>query len=372
MAAVQPQPLPSRQCLVGGRTSRAKGHKVTSQRVPLLHGQVPDPAAIRREQTRRAAAALLAVTFVLLLPVAVTSAWIRGTILSTGGYVAAVSPAAANPTVRATVQQILTTQVDHVLKQAENKLPAAPGGLAGPLASGLADLAGNGISDFMTTQTFQRWWADVNRVTHDQLISVLNGNSSLVTTTGGRVVLNLLPLVNEVLHSISPSLPSVRAIPATACQAITRSSATACAQIPLFSASALAGPRHVYRILVAVTWLALILTPLAFACALAVSPRKRRTVLQMATGGTLTLLAALAAALWLRSSLIARAPTRYQAVTSVIVHALTGSLTNGLILTACCAVAGCALTAMALLCRRCPMHSALDKRGMPGDLTVSG
>jgi hypothetical protein len=41
-----------------------------------------------------ALAAALAATLVVLLPVEVTSAWIRGTVLSTSGYVAAVTYAA--------------------------------------------------------------------------------------------------------------------------------------------------------------------------------------------------------------------------------------------------------------------------------------
>ena len=69
----------------------------------------------------------------------------------------------------------------------------------------------------------------------------------------------------------------------------------------------------------------MILTPLAFASALAASPCRRRTLLHMTAGGTLTLLAALAMLSWLQSSLTARTDPRYQPVTSAILHALTSS-----------------------------------------------
>ena len=45
----------------------------------------------------------------------------------------------------------------------------------------------------------------------------------------------------------------------------------------------------------------------------------------MAAGGTLTLLLAMTMLCWLQSSLTARAAPRYQALTSAVLHALTGN-----------------------------------------------
>lgn len=195
-----------------------RGIQVTSQHVPGFHSEDPDlatepwwlpfgepppgPASrevTRRDLARRTAAAALAATFALLLPAAIMGAWIRSAILSTNGYVAAVTPVAASPAVRATVQEAVSAQVSAALSHAETSLPPAVGVLAGELA----DLAGHGVSDFMASAAFQRLWADANRLVHSQLISVLNGDSTLVTATGGQVVLNLVPLVNEALHTIS-------------------------------------------------------------------------------------------------------------------------------------------------------------------------
>ena len=290
------------------------------------------------------------------MPASITSAWIRGTILSTSGYVAAVIPVAASPAVRAAVQDAVTSQVDAALSHAGTSLPPSARVLAGRLRTRLADLAGNGVSQLMASQAFQRLWADANRLAHSQLISVLNGDSALVTATGREVVLNLLPLVNDVLHIVSEqlsamtggavSLSPVTTISAAACHAITGTASSACTQVPLFPAAALAGPRHVYRILVAIVSLVLMLTPLALAGALAASPRRRRTLLQMTIGGTLTVLAVMTAVSWGQSSLIDRAAPRYQAVTSVIVHALT---TGFCTMTTWCVAGGFVITAIALL-----------------------
>jgi hypothetical protein len=260
----------------------------------------------RQGRTRRALAAGLATAFVMLLPAAVTSAWLRGTVLSTSGYVAAVTPVATSPVVRATVREAVTSQSDAALNSAAKALPSVPAALAGPLTGGLAALSGNSVSQFMASPAFRQLWVTANTVAHSQLVALLNGNSTLVQPSGGQVVLNLAPLP----------------------------------KIPLLPATALAGPRQVYRVLTAATTLVLVLAPLAFAGALAASPNRRRTLLQMALGGTLTLVLADFAADRLQSILITRAAPPYQALTGVLVHALT----NGFFwLAAWLMAGGCAL-----------------------------
>ena len=329
----------------------------------------PGRAPIRWNRARRAVAAAHAAAVVVLVPASITSTWIRGTILSSSGYVAAVTPVAASPAVRAAVQDAVTSQVDAALSHAEASLPPSTRVLVGLLGTRLTGFARNGVSQLVASHAFQRLWADANRLAHSQLISVLNGDNALVTATGGEVVLNLLPLVNDVLHTVSGplsamtggtvSLPPVTAIPAAACHAITGTVSSGCTQIPLFPAAALAGPRHAYRVLVAVLSLVLMLTTLALAGALAASPRRRRTLLQMTIGGTLSVLIVMTAVSWGQSSLIDRAAPRYQAVTSVIVHALsTGFFT----MTSWCVAAGFAITAIALLSGSCRWVTALITR----------
>ena len=157
--------------------------------------------AARWDRARRAAAATLAATFIVLVPVAVASAWIRGTVLSTSGYVAAISNIAASPAVRTVIREAVTAEASAVL-------PRTGGALAGPLRTALADLAGQETSAFMAGPAFHRLWVAANRFAHAQLISVLNGHSTLVSATSKRVTLNLIPLVSDVLHGISRSLPA--------------------------------------------------------------------------------------------------------------------------------------------------------------------
>ncbi len=267
-------------------------------------------AAARLDRTRRAVAAALAAAFIVLAPVAVASAWIRGTVLSTSGYVAAVGNLPASPAVRAVIGEAVTAEVSAAPSQAD-------GGLAGPLRRRLADLAGQQASVFTASPAFERLWVAANQSAHARVISVLNGDSGAGPANRVQVALTLI-------HArASPGL-----------------------QIPLFPASALARLRRAYRILTGTTWLALALTPLALAGALAASPRRRRTLLQMLAGGTLTLLLAVTALSWLQSRLIARADPRYQPLISALAHALTNGFFT---LTAWCGTGCLTLIAVALL-----------------------
>ena len=209
----------------------------------------------RWDRARRAAAAALAATFIVLVPIAAASAWIRGSVLSTSGYVAAISNIAATPAVRAVIREAVTAEVSAVL-------PRAGGALAGPLRAGLADLAGKQASALLASPAFRRLWIAANQFAHSQLISVLNGNSTLVRATGKQVTLNLIPLISDILHGISRSLPAaidrtitlppVSAIRAV-CQVPGHVNALPCLQIPLFPAAALARLRNAYRILTTTT-----------------------------------------------------------------------------------------------------------------------
>jgi hypothetical protein len=312
-------------------------------------------------RARQAVAAILALLFALLLPAAITAAWIRGTVLSTSGYVSAVAPLAADPAVRAAVRATAASEIGPVLSHAaDGALPPAVVILAGPLSNGMAGLTGDGISTFMASPAFQRLWIAASTSAHSQLISVLNGKNAALATTSGEVVLNLAPLISDVLKDISSrlsaltgktiALPVISAVPAAGCRQIaglTRTRMPAdCGQIPLFPASALAGARHAFRVISTATLAQLILTPLTAAAALLAAPLRRRALLQMTIGGTLAVLVMAIAVARLESSLIAREQPRYQPAISVILHALTsGFFTPAM----WCAISSLILATVALL-----------------------
>jgi hypothetical protein len=294
----------------------------------------------RNSPGRRAAATVLTAVYVLALPAAITVAWIRGTVISSSGYIAVVAPLAADPVVRATAATTIDGEVSLLVSHAiKGAAPSRLSILAGPLGGGLGSLAGNDTGTLVASPEFQRLWTAANAAAHGQIISVLNGSSTAVATTGDEVALNPAPLITAALKDISGPLsrltgktitpPAISVVPATACRQIASLTRTrrpaGCGQIPLFPASALTHARTAFRILNAGTLALLILAPAAGAAALLAAPC-RRVLLQMTIGGGLTVLATSIAVTLLQSSLITGVQPRYQPVVTAIVHALTSGL----------------------------------------------
>jgi hypothetical protein len=289
-------------------------------------------------------AAVLVAVFVILLPVTILAAWAHRTVASTGGYVATITPIAASPEVQAAASRAITDQIYAALNPQQiiaGALPPKAAPLAGPLSNGVKGYLQDGVSKILAGPKFQQLWVSANRFAHAQLITVLNGDSTALRSTGGQVVLNLVPLVNEALRNVQARAPALlgkditlpaisgSTIPAASCQkiaaAIRRPLPPACGQIPLFKASALTAAQHAYQAFNRLVLALLIITPLLFAGALGASPRRRRTLLQLTIGGMLTLIVARRAMYWLESDLTAAARPANRAALSVI----TGQVLHG-------------------------------------------
>ena len=309
---------------------------------------------------RSATAVAFTAVFAVLLPAAITAVWVRGTVLSTSGYAAAVAPLAADPAVRGAVRAAAAGEIDVVLNRAVSRLPPAAVLLAGPLRRGLARLAEDEIDTIMTSQAFQKFWMAANILAHRQLIGVLDGDSTAVATRDGEVVLNLAPFIVDVLESIARRLsaltgtaitrPAISRIPGAGCRpiaSVTRDRPSAgCWPIPLFPVSALARARRAYRLLSAATLALLFLAPAAGAGALRAAPRRRRALVQLTVGGALTIQVASIVVSRLQSSLIARAQPRFQPATTSIIQALTRGFFS---LAGWCAIGSLVLATVALL-----------------------
>lgn len=302
------------------------------------------------DRTRQAAATVLAAVFMVLLPTAITVAWARQTVLSTSGYVAAVGPIGTDPAIRSAVRAAVTDEIDSVVRHAASALPAPARLLSGLLTSGLARLAGDSVGRFMASRTFRRLWINVNTSVHCQLIGVLDGSSTVLTTRNGEVVLNLGPLVNGVIKEISGRLAPL------ARKAISLAPGPDRRQIPLFPAAALVRARRVYRLARSGTLGLVILAPLTAALALIVAPRRRGTLSLLAIGGTAVAGGMTIAMTLLRSRLIGQEPLRWRPAITGILH----SVTNGLFTLALwCVISGLVLTAVTLLTGPYPWARAI-------------
>jgi len=308
--------------------------------VPGQHGQ----RRTGRSRVRGVLAAVLVAVFAILLPVTILATWAHRTVASTDAYVATITPIAASPEVQAAASREITNQIYAALNPQQiiaGALPPKAAPLAGPLSNGVRGYLQDGINKILAGPKFQQLWVSANRFAHAQLITVLNGDSTALRTTGGQVVLNLVPLVNEALRSVQArasallgkdiTLPAISAstIPAASCQkiaaAIRRPLPPTCGQIPLFKASALTAAQRAYKAFNRLVLALLIITPLLFAAALWASTRRRRTLLQLAIGGMLALIVVRRAMYWLESDLTAAARPANRAALSVI----TGQVLHG-------------------------------------------
>jgi hypothetical protein len=89
-----------------------------------------------------------------------------------------------------------------VAGQLEKRLPNPVNRVAAPLAGGLRDFATRATEQALQTERLQNAWRDANRLAHSQLIEILKGDNEFISTEGGRIVLNLRPVVFQLADRI--------------------------------------------------------------------------------------------------------------------------------------------------------------------------
>lgn len=288
---------------------------------------------------RRFGVGLLVVLFAILVPVAVTATWAHRTVMNTGAWTRTTDPIASDPAVTAAISRQVTDQIYQSLDPQQviaNALPTQAAFLAGPIANGAKSYVQQGVNNVLSSDQFQTLWKQANQFAHTQLVTVLRGDSKVLQTTNGQVVLNLVPVVNAALQSIEGfasnvvgkpiNLPTISGneLPSAACEkisaALDRPVPSTCGQIALFPADKLTQAQRAVRAFDRGVLALLIVTPIVFAVALWLSRRRRRTLLQLAIGASLGLVIVRRATMWLQSQLIAQGKPENKDARSAIVH----------------------------------------------------
>ncbi|MDX6616276.1 MAG: hypothetical protein QOD60_1367 [Solirubrobacterales bacterium] len=101
----------------------------------------------------------------------------------------------------------------NVNKELQSKLPTELKPLSGPAGAGLRELAVRAAQSALQRPRFQEAWRQANLVAHQQLVAILEDKSNAVSTAGGRVVLDLRPLVAQLADTIGISKDVVDRIP---------------------------------------------------------------------------------------------------------------------------------------------------------------
>jgi len=316
-------------------------------------------AKLDRRARRKAQGSRIRKLFVLLLvalsivfiPLTATVTWAHQTVFNTNRWEQTVGPIVQDPAVISAVSTKITDEIYNAvdpeqkisqalseLHQQVPKVPSAITALAGPIASGMKGFLNDQVNKVLSTEQFQRIWVNATRVAQQQVVAVLNGDSKSIQTVNGQVVLNLVPLLNQVLANMSGTLSSLlgrnislptisgNELPSVVCEKIStalgRPLPATCGQIPLFPASQLDTVQtYVGKFN---RWFVglLILTPLLIIGAIWLSRRHRRTALQIAIGGVLGLVVVRRLTMYLEGRLerAAKNQAAAEAIVSQVLH----------------------------------------------------
>lgn len=137
--------------------------------------------------------------------VAVLAVWTNRQALNTDNWTNTSSQLLANKEIQTAVAAYSVNQLfKSGVPQAELKsvLPTQLQKLAGPITSGLQQLAGQVAPRLLATAQVQTAWRQANRSAHAVLLKIINGGGSLVSTNGGVVTLNLHAVVAQLAATL--------------------------------------------------------------------------------------------------------------------------------------------------------------------------
>lgn len=166
------------------------------------------------QRTRRSgrwwASTICLVLGAILLPISVIGRWVSTTMLDTETYVATVSPLADDEDIQEAVafrvSELIVELID-VEALVRDDLPTGTRFLAGPIESASRTLIDEVVEDFVSSDAFARFWADANRIGHENVVAVMTGDSTAtIDAADGRVVLNIGPLTQGVIANLDEIL----------------------------------------------------------------------------------------------------------------------------------------------------------------------
>ena len=163
----------------------------------------------RRRRLRRISTGVLLVVTVLLFAVAVPGTWARRTFLDSDRYVAMVGPLAESPAVQDYLARTTAAAVFQAL-DVEQRLDSALATraprlafLAGPISDAVRGFVEDKLRQVFASEAFSSYWTSANAFVHQQLVAALSGEGDTLRLSDGKVVLSLLPLVNQGLQAAS-------------------------------------------------------------------------------------------------------------------------------------------------------------------------
>lgn len=192
-------------------------------RVAQLEGELTAagaPAPARAVPERRSvwwaiSSAVLITLACVLAPLSVTSVWASTQVSDTEQYVQTVAPLAEDPAVQSAIAEnvsraileyidveTLTTELLQTLASGDNvppRIATALPALAVPITNGVENFTRTQVSRVVASPQFAVVWERVNRLAHEQVVTLLEGNEGgAVSAQGDTITLNLGPVIQQV------------------------------------------------------------------------------------------------------------------------------------------------------------------------------
>lgn len=263
-------------------------------------------AALRQPRVHRVRRVLAVVGVLLtcvLLFTTVVGVWAKRSFLKTDVFSARAGSLIDDPDVQAALGAYLAGEVNSLIDpQAifEEALPERATILAVPLAGAVEGFVTDKVDEFVASDTFNRLWKEAVTVAHREMVRVLEGDTPLVEESSDRIVINLLPVVNQVLARITQASPeifgrevnlpdvTVQDVPASARQAIGDALGVDLdddfGTFTVYDDGALQEAQAGFKLINRLVWVLGVFTILALVLTLLLSPRRRRTLLQLSVG----------------------------------------------------------------------------------------
>jgi hypothetical protein len=257
----------------------------------------------KRGKLRRFLVVVLVLLSCIALVAGVIGVWARRNFLDTNRFVDRAAPLINDPNVQSAITIRLSDQIITLVDPKglfEEVLPERGQLLAVPLSNAVDGWIRDRTATFVASDRFEKLWVGALTVAHRTATRVLKGESDVVQAGDGTVTLNLIPVVDAVLQQITSASPTILGrtvdipdvtvddIPDEARQKLADALGVPLdddfGQITVYNDSQLSTVQDAVSLF---DKIAVLLIPLGFvlaALALWLSPRRRRTLLQLCAG----------------------------------------------------------------------------------------
>jgi len=166
----------------------------------------------RRRRLRRVAVVLLLVLGCTSFTVAAVGVWVRRNVADTEVWVERSGSLADDPAVRAALGHAISDEVIELVDPEALFVEALPERgrlLAAPLSGAVEGFIRERVDRFLASDGFRTLWRAANEQVHSRMVRLLRGDNDAVQTGDGTVKINLVPIIDEVLAELSTTSPEL-------------------------------------------------------------------------------------------------------------------------------------------------------------------